>query len=137
MSVVLDKAKDLAQTIVDSEELAALKEAEVKMGNDAEAVTIVQEFQNVQKSLYEKQSNGVELSSDEKLQVAAIEGKMEKNLNIKAYLDAQLKFENLLQGVNFIISQALSGSNGDGGCDCGSDCGSECDSDCGSGCNCN
>lgn len=135
MSVVLDKAKDLAEAIVASEELETMRTAEVAMGNDPDAIAIVQEFQNTQRAIYEKQAAGDELTEAEQTSVKAIEEKMEGNAHIKAYLDAQMKFENLLQGVNFIISQAISGGDG-GGCDCGSDCGSDCGPECGSGCGC-
>lgn len=142
MSVVLDKAKDLAEAIASSEEIETMRKHEITMGNDPEAIAIVQEFQTTQRALYEKQSNGTELTEEEKGQVKDIEAKMEANENIRNYLDAQLKFENLLQGVNFIISQAISGDQSqDGGCNCGSDCGSDggCNSEsgCGSDCGCN
>lgn len=135
MSIVLDKAKDLAEAITASEELDAMRKAEIAMGNDAAAMAIVQEFQNTQRGLYEKQSNGIELSDDEKVQVKLIEAKMEGNQNIKNYLDAQMKFENLLQGVNFIISQALNGGESAEGCGCGSDCGTDSSCGCDGGCN--
>ena len=127
MSVVLDKAKDLAEAIVDSEELNNVRAAEAAMGNDKEALEIIRDFQEHQKIVFEKRKKGEQLTEVEEAKVKEIESRMEGNVNIKSYLEAQMKFENLLQGVNFIISQALSGGAQEGGCSCGS-------SDCGPGC---
>lgn len=126
MSDVIEKANELAEAIVNSSELKLMREAEMTMNNDDDAVNILDEFREQQQKVYQLQMTGQQLSDQDRLEVAAIEGKMGGNAKIKAYMEASEKFERMLQSVNQIITRALSG---DEGCDCGCDGGS-----CGSGC---
>lgn len=123
MSDVIEKANALAEAIVNSPELTAMRAAELTMNNDDDAVNILDEFREKQQKVYQLQMTGQELSDQDRLEVAAIEGKMSGNVKIKAYMEASEKFERMLQSVNQIITRALSG---DEGCDCGGSCGSGC-----------
>lgn len=123
MSDVIEKANSLAEAIVNSPELTAMRAAELTMNNDDEAVKILDEFRETQQKVYQLQMTGQQLSEQDRLEVAAIEGKMGGNANIKAYMEASGKFETMLQSVNQIITRALSG---DEGCECGGSCGSGC-----------
>lgn len=126
---ILEKASELAEAIAECNELAVIRDAEIKMNNDPNAVAILEEFQNKQQHLYSIQMSGGDISESEKNEYEKIEAKMQQNENIKAYIDASEKFEKLMNSVNMIISKAISG---DEGCDCG--CDSECGPDCGCGC---
>lgn len=127
---VMEKAGQLAEAIVNSKELADMRAAEITMNNDPDAVAILEEFQEKQREIFEMQMSGRELSDDQKKDVEAMEAKMSGNKNIKSYMEASSRFEQLMQSVNMLITRALSGD--DGGCDCSSGCG--CGS--GSGCGC-
>lgn len=48
---------------------------------------------------------------------------MNKNATISAYLEAQREVNEILQGVNFILTKALSGEDSDS---CGPGCGGNC-----------
>lgn len=128
---ILEKAGELAEAIAASEELSALRDTEVAMKEDPEAMVIVDEFQGKQQELYGMQMRGEAVSDNAKKEVEIIEGKMSNNPTIKAYLDASEKFELLMRSVNLVITSALSG-NDDG---CGGECGPSCGCDCGGGCN--
>ena len=53
MSEILEKARELGQAIVDSEEFKALKAAEEKQEKSEEAMTLLVEYNNVRKKLAE------------------------------------------------------------------------------------
>lgn len=133
---VLDKARELADAIAESSEIAELRSTEIAMGQDDAAQDIIAEFQVKQKEYYEIQMQGEELNDIQKQVIAAIEAKMAANPSINAYLSAQEKLEKMLRSVNFIITKAISGENSCGS-DCGSDCGPDCGPECGPGCGCN
>jgi len=125
---ILDKARELADAIAGSPELAKMRETEIAMGQDPAAQQIITEFQQKQQEYYEIQMQGKELNDIQKQVIAAIEDKMSANPAIGSYLAAQEKFEELLKSINFIITRAISGESA---CSCGSECGPECGPNCG------
>ncbi|MHB9093310.1 MAG: YlbF family regulator [Eubacteriales bacterium] len=131
---ILLKASELADAIAECDELVAVRNAELAMNSDPEALKLIGEFQKKQQLVYNAQMSGNELSDEDKKDIQEIEGKMNDNPAIKAYMEASDKFEHLLKSVNTVIARAISG---DEGCGCGSDCGPECGPECGSSCGCN
>lgn len=121
---ILEKARELADALSNSPELADAREKEIIMNKDPEAVAIINEFQEKQRDLYMAQMQGQEPSEEQKANVEAIEQKMQENPKISAYIDAQEKFETILKSVNMIITKALSGEeeSGCGGGSCGGGC---------------
>ncbi|MFZ3171484.1 MAG: YlbF family regulator [Carboxydocellales bacterium] len=124
MSVVLNKAKDLAEAIADCPEILDLRDAEIAMGKDTEAQEIIAEFQAKQDEFQEAISNGQELTPDQEKARDVIEEKMENNAFIRDYFEAQQKLESLLHAVNMVVSRAISGDDvsecGPGCSSCGS-----------------
>ncbi len=125
MSVVLSKAKDLADAIAESSEIKTLRDAEIAMNLDQAALAIIDEFQNKQREYQEVMMSGGKLSAPQEAEHAALEEKMEANNFIRTYFDAQQEVEKLLQAVNMIVSRAISGEDAS---QCGSGCGSGCSS---------
>lgn len=125
-SDIFEKAQVLADAIAVSDELANLRRTERNMLNDHKAQKIIGEFQQAQQRLTEMQNNGQDLSDQDKLQVAAIEESVESNSLISAYLQAQDKFTQMLDGVNSLLAQAIAGSSeGCSTCHDGPNCGEE------------
>lgn len=123
---IMEKASELAELIVGSDELAAMRKAEDAMNNDPAAVKILTEFQEKQQQVYKAHMNGQELDAEDKRQVEEIEQKMGENPSIRAYIEASEKFEHLMRSVNMVITRALSGEE-EQGCGCGAtSCGPEC-----------
>jgi len=122
---IMEKARALADAIADSGELETLRDAEVKMFNEPSAQSIIEEFQGVQQKIHETYAKGEEPGDELKQEAKRIEEKMQANSAIAAYIDAQQKFERLLQSVNTVISNAISGE---------SECGPGCGPGCGGGC---
>jgi cell fate (sporulation/competence/biofilm development) regulator YlbF (YheA/YmcA/DUF963 family) len=117
---ILEKAKILGEAIVAGEELTKLRNAEALMNNDLEARGIIQEFHRTQQEFHQWQMEGNELTEEQRVKADAFEEKMVDNDKIRAYMEAQKEFEDLLHQINNIISQSISDQ-----CD---------DSSCGSGC---
>ena len=136
---IFAKAKDLADALAASAELAALKEAEMKMMMDSEARGIVEEYQMIQTEAMSKGLSFEDLSEEEKQRVEALEAAMNENANISAFLGANQTFEQILRSVNMIITAGITGQGGgcsgcsssgtDGSCSCSGSCGT---SSCGS-----
>ncbi len=122
---ILAKAKELADAIAGSAELAALRDAEMRMMMDNDARVIVEEYQEIQSDAMSKGLDFEDLSEEEKQHVEALEEKMNANANISAFLQANQAFEQILRSVNMILSAAINGGNSG----CSGNCGS-----CGSGC---
>ena len=131
---IMEKASELAEAIAESDELAAMREAEMVMNGDPAAAKIIAEFQKKQKDVYDIQMRGEELTDEDQKSIEEIEGRMHGNTAIKAYIEASENFEHLMRSINLIIARGISG---DGGCGCGSDCGPDCGTDCGPSCGCN
>lgn len=132
---IFTKAKELADAIAGSAELASLKEAEMKMMMDSEARGIVEEYQGIQMDAMNKGLSFEDLSEEEKKHVEELEAKMNENANISAFLGANQAFEQILRSVNMIIGAAINGGNQGGcaavvptvltvSCNCGGSCGS-------------
>lgn len=124
MSAVLDKARELADLIKESDEIRELRDAEDKMYNDKAAQDIIAEFQAKQLEFQKTLDQGEELSEPQLAAKDALEEKMEANDAIRNYFEVQQKVEKLLEAVNMVVTRAISGEN---------ECGSGCDS-CSSGC---
>lgn len=135
---IYTKAKELADAIAASTELAALKEAELKMMMDDTARSIVEEYQTMQMNAMNNGVNFEDLSQEEKDRVEELEKLMGENENITIFLSANQAFEQILRSINMIIGSAINGENSScGGCSSPGACGSEggscsCGGSCGS-----
>lgn len=132
---IMDKARELAEAIAECEELKAMRSAEARMSLDPKAQEIIQEFQEKQRDFYNIQMSGGELNEQQKAEVQQIEQRMRQNENIRNFVEAEQKFEKLLNEVNLIIAQGITGETGNN-CGCGiENCSTgDCSSGC-SGCN--
>ncbi len=118
---ILEKAYELGQEILTSEELNDMKTAEQYMLQDSNAQSIIQEFDSKQKLYLEMQKQGQQLTDVQKQEVADLEKRMLDNPLIYSYFQAQQKFEKVLEEINNIISQAISGNDS-----CSDECCSSC-----------
>lgn len=133
---IYTKAKELADAIAASPELAALKEAELKMMMDSSARAIVEEYQTMQMNAMNNGINFEDLSQAEKDRVEELEKQMGENENITVFLAANQTFEQILRSINMILGSAINGEESScgscgspgacstgGSCGCGGSCG--------------
>lgn len=123
MASIMEKAHDLANAIKDSDELTNMRETEAAMARDNSAQEILQEYSQVRQKIDQKQASGEELTDDETAAVEEVQKKMQSHPVISAYLEAQREVNDILQGVNFLLTKALSGDQEDS---CGPGCGGGC-----------
>ena len=86
------KAKELAEALAQSSELAAVKEAEMKMMMDEEARNIIEEYQTIQMNAMQNGVNFEDLEAETKARVEELEGIMNSNENIVSFLSANRSF---------------------------------------------
>lgn len=121
---IISMAFHLGTTISESEEYQGFQETQSKVMRDADAVALLQKFQEARNKAVEKMEAGQELPDEEQNYLHELEEGMYNNPLIKELLDAQEKFSNLMNGIYFAIDQAINGGAGcGGGCDtCGESC---------------
>ncbi|SHH82263.1 YlbF family regulator [Desulfosporosinus lacus] len=124
---IIENARLLADAIARSSELSELHTMEDAMAADPSAQQLIAELQKAQERFMEVQQSGEEPSEADKNAVDEIEAKVEANVSIAAYMQAQDKFTEMLDSVNAILAGAIAGTSD--GCSCGDD---SCDS---GGCN--
>lgn len=111
---IMKKAKDLGDAIVESTEYKELLVAQDTMQANEEAQGILQEFQQKQQMVQMMTMNGQEATDEVREELTALQTKMQENEDIKNFMDAQNKFNQVMQTVNQVISAALAGE--EGGC---------------------
>ena len=118
MNEILEKARELGEAIIESEEFKALKKAELEQENDEEAMALLKEYSELRTSLAQEIQKG-DVSEDE---MSAIREKLEEayekvttNDHITAYINAQREFQTVLDQMNRIITFHITGEN-PGGC---------------------
>ena len=115
---IFDKARELGEAIVNSNEYKTLKLAEAKQEQDEEAMKLLQEYSAIRKTLGEEVSKG-DVSKERMEEIrGAVEEAYEKvttNDIIVEYLNAQSAFQAIIDQMNTIISYHITGQL-PGGC---------------------
>lgn len=112
---IMNKAKDLGDALVESSEYKELLVAQDTMQANEEAQGILQEFQQKQQMVQMMTMNGQEATDEVRKELEALQTKMQENEDIKSFMKAQNKFNQVMQTVNQVISAALAGEE-EGGC---------------------
>lgn len=121
---IMNKAQELGDAIVASEEFEALKNAEKEMQADESAQKILQEFQAKQRMAQMAQMNGKGVSEDMQKEIQALQAQMQENAKIKQFMEKQQDFNQIMQQVNDVLTTAMQGE--EEGCAEGDSCGGGC-----------
>lgn len=115
---IFDKARELGEAIVNSNEYKALKLAEAKQEQDEEAMALLQEYSKVRHELGEEVSKG-DVSEERMNEIReAVEAAYEKvtsNELIADFINAQSTFQAIIDQMNAILSYHITGQM-PGGC---------------------
>lgn len=136
---VYDMAIELGKELSNSEEYQRVLETQRAVAMDKEARAGVKEFQQLQQSYQRMQMMGHQLSQENIATLEEAEKKASSNPLVKAYLDAQADFYEVVNTVNLKIQEGLKGvladaeSQAQGGCSCSSNDSGACGGSC-SGC---
>ncbi|MGN1097774.1 MAG: YlbF family regulator [Clostridia bacterium] len=121
---IFDKARELGEAIVNSDEYKALKLAEAKQEQDEEAMKLLQEYSAIRKTLGEEINKG-DVSEERMEEIRnAVEEAYEKvtsNDIIADYINAQRAFQAIIDQMNTILSYHITGQLPGG---CSGSCGS-------------
>lgn len=121
---IFDKARELGEAIVSSDEYKALKLAEARQEQDEEAMKLLQEYSALRRELSEEINKGdvsEERLSEIRDAVSAAYEKTVENDIIADYINAQRTFQAILDQMNTIISYHVTGQLPGG---CGGSCSS-------------
>ena len=118
MTEIFEKARELGEAIMESEEFKELKKAETEQENDEEALRLLKEYNDVRKKLADEVRNGSvseEQMSKIREELEEAYSKITTNDHITAYINAQRKFQSVIDQMNSIISFHITGKI-PGGC---------------------
>lgn len=106
---IKEKAQELAEEIINSPEYQKMKDAEQTVMNDEIASNLMEELESAQKRIQMAQMNGQEIDQSQQKKIQNLKAKMQQNPEIKDFLQAQQEFNQVMEDVNEIISNALQG----------------------------
>lgn len=109
MSLVLEKAAELAAALENCEELKAVKAKQEALRADAAAEEMLSSFFQMQQQLYSLQEQGIEPDKELTAQFNDIQDKMEKNQAVSEFYESQAALGQILQQINQIITTAITG----------------------------
>ena len=109
MSLVLDKAQELAEAISDSDELLQLRDAAEKVDTDETATFALKRFQEKQETLQRAAQSGLELPPEQINEIQSIQEEIRAITTIRDFAEAQNEFNTLIDQVNNIIASAVMG----------------------------
>ena len=128
---VVEKAKELGQMIVESQEFIALQKAEIRQNNDAEAIQLIANY-NVKRNELMVQMQAPDVSKEKmeevRSQMEAEFDILSANEAIGEYIESTQNFQQMMTQVNSVISHYVNGDRNGSDCESGN-CGS-----CGGGC---
>jgi cell fate (sporulation/competence/biofilm development) regulator YlbF (YheA/YmcA/DUF963 family) len=122
---VLLKAWELGAAISESQELKDVRAAEEAMFKDADARSLIEEFEQFRQELETMARQGVKPTSEKQETFNQVRVRMNGNALICDFMEAQERFNKILYQVNQILNQAITGSTGcstEGCAGCGGGC---------------
>jgi cell fate (sporulation/competence/biofilm development) regulator YlbF (YheA/YmcA/DUF963 family) len=102
-----NKAKELAETIKQTEEFEALKSAEARIQLDPNAQDIINRLRETQEKIQMAQQMGRPVSRDDIKELQDIHNQMQVNITLKNFIKAQEDFNEVMQKVNRAITESL------------------------------
>lgn len=113
---IIHLALELGNAIADSAEANELKAIQIKLADNPEAYELIVRYQDAREKIENKIEDGLLVTKSEEDHLDILEQQLNSNALILELIQAQEKFNNLMQAIFFTINQAVSGECG-GGCD--------------------
>lgn len=104
---IKEKAKELAAAIKESEEFQELQSSRARVQLDPNASDLLQKLQQTQDKVMALQQQGEQITQDVIEELRNLEGQMQLNLTLKKLVEAQQKFEELMNEVNKVLAENL------------------------------
>ena len=106
MSEIINKAKEVAESIVETEQFKRLEKTEQRVEDDEAASEILEELEAKYEKLRQSSGNG-RVNRELQQEVQNIQKKMLQNEKLKEYLQAQKEFNQVMQKVNQEIASVI------------------------------
>lgn len=122
---IIKLAYELGSAVASSSEIENLKRLQSAVSQDKVAYDIIMNYQEARNRADNAGNSGLITGKSEEDHLNILEQQLNNNALIKELMEAQEKFDNLMQGVYFAMNQAISGGTGgcSGSCDSCSSCG--------------
>jgi cell fate (sporulation/competence/biofilm development) regulator YlbF (YheA/YmcA/DUF963 family) len=124
---IIKLAYELGSAVSGSDEIENLKRLQTAITQDKVAYDIIMKYQDARTRADNASNGGLITGKSEEDHLNILEQQLNSNALIKELMEAQEKFDNLMQAVYFAMNQAISGGDA-GGCSggCCDSCGSSC-----------
>ncbi len=123
---IIKLAFELGNALGQSEEIEQLKNMQTSISADSKAYDLIISYQEAKMKLEDQMNEGKIVSKTDEDHLQILEDQLAENETIQQLMQAQEKFDNLMQAVYFAINQAITDEDDcSGGCD---SCGCGCDS---------
>lgn len=106
---IMEKARELGEAIVDSQEYRNLRNTETEMYQNEEAKAILDDFSVHQKRIQMAQANGKPISENQQKELQNLQNKMQGNEKVMEFMQAQQQFNQVMETINQTISSVMSG----------------------------
>lgn len=104
---IQEKAKELAAAIKESEQFKGLQSARARVKLDTNAYDLLQKLQQSQEKVIGLQQEGKPITQEIVEELRDLESQMQLNLTLKHMVEAQQKFEELMEEVNQTLAENL------------------------------
>ncbi len=113
---IIRLAMELGSSIASCDELMEVKRLQEQLQADETAFGLVMKYQASRMNLDNKQQAGQNVTSEDENHLHILEQQMRNNPLVMQVMDAQDRFNNLMQAVYFAMNQSLSGGCSPDGC---------------------
>lgn len=113
---IIHLALELGNAIAESSEAVELKAIQLKLADDPEAYEMIVKYQDAREKIENKIEDGLTITKAEEDHLDILEQQLNANAMVLDLIQAQDRFNNLMQAIFFTINQSVSG-----GCDSGCD----------------
>lgn len=107
---IITKAMELGNEIANSTELKSFREAEAAVLSNSEAYELVRKFTAEQHNIRQAHMNG-NITDEQRQSIQALHTKVMQNPIAKEYIESQRRFDQVIQNINHILQQAISGNS--------------------------
>lgn len=105
--MIKEKAAELAAAIKESEEYKGLQSARARVKLDPNASDLLDRLQLLQEEVIGLQQQGQPITQEVVESLRSLESQMQLNLTLRHMVEAQQKFESLMDEVNRILAETL------------------------------
>lgn len=123
---IIRLAFELGTAVAESDEVDRLKALQMKLTQDSSAYDLLMRYQDAKMKLDNKYHDGLLVTKAEEDHLNILEQQLTANEVINELIQAQEKFDNLMQAVYFAMNQAIAANSGGCGSDGCEGCGGGC-----------